>query len=148
MSDDIFFTEEEPTYYDKSKVKRVKRNEMRKPITITRDCPSCLLRAAADHTFCVYCGACLPPAYTYEHLPQNFSQHSLEGDDFDDANLAIITIVSFMIPLLGGILYLFWFNSNKRAASVAGTGAVVGMIINGLFLMCGFFYLLSTPRMF
>ena len=49
-------------------------------------------------------------------------------------------VLGFFIPIVGLVLFVIWYNKNRKAAKQAGIGALVRVILNIIFVIFLFFF--------
>jgi len=91
---------------------------------------------AADEKFCSSCGEIIKLAA--EICPKcgcrvNPAPASVQASNPDDKSSFGFAFLSFLIPLLGLILFIVWNSSYPRRAKSCGTGALIGFLIGIVF---------------
>jgi len=80
--------------------------------------------------YCQNCGQQLEDGATY--CPRCGRATGEVQNPYDSGSIGW-GVLGFFLPLVGFILYLNWKNSRPKNAKRAGTGALIGFILNILF---------------
>ena len=87
-------------------------------------CTHCGKQIDDDAKFCPYCGQEVPAVYQYE--PIN-----------NDGSSLMFQLVGFLFPIIGFVLYTFYYRKSPLKARSAGIGALIGLIVNIVLLVLG-----------
>lgn len=79
-------------------------------------CPNCWSKVNDNQTFCPNCNNIIPPDFSDSNSPKE--------------NASILwTVLGFLVPLVGLILFLVWKNEKPKIAKKAGLGALIYVIL-------------------
>lgn len=99
-------------------------------------CRFCGKNIAEDSKYCPYCGA---PVYQEDFYPRPRQEN---GSGFGWG------VPGFFIPIVGLILFLVWKNEMPVRAKSAGIGALIGVIVEIVFVFFFYSYLLPLVEMY
>ena len=91
-------------------------------------CPNCGTQVREDQDVCLSCGKALP--------------HSTQKKVYDETgSTGGYAVLGFFFPIVGLILYLIWNDERPKAARSAGKGALISVIVGGVFFVLYFIFL-------
>ncbi len=110
---------------------------------MSKFCPECGQSVKANEKICQSCGADLKKTGKKSSEPAKRISSMKEDDLTRKTGSFIWTVIGFLFPLVGLILFLVWQRENPAASLSAGKGALLGVIFYVVM-----FSFLATAAMF
>ncbi|HAJ15032.1 zinc ribbon domain-containing protein [Sharpea azabuensis] len=87
-------------------------------------CTYCGKQISEDAKFCPYCGQKVPDDYQGETIN-------------NDGPSYMFQLIGFLFPIIGFVLYAFYYKKSPLKARSAGIGGLMGLIVNIVLLVLG-----------
>ncbi len=120
------------------------KEEATKPTLLAKHCRRCGADVETPNSICPYCGFDVYDGYNYcpecggntlegQKQCTNCKASLLSPISQDDASA--LGLISFLIPLVGFIIYAVLSDSKPAKAKIALNGALAGLVVGGLIFL-------------